>query len=271
MVTFCNHKITLHFIIKLFKFALKIYESILKNVIKIILVFLISTNIFSQEESVGLISKFGIAAGFNSGWIFINLDEINAKIDEFGVEKFDNGVFTTGGSGYFYIMLLNNFRLGWTGFSGSRSSEKQVAGFNKKAIFEISSSGVTIEYSLPFIEKIGVSLGALIGWGSQRIEFHQINKDYSWNTLWSEVSDTAVKTNNISRIIDNDFYTITPTINIDVPINRFAAFRLGGGYLITLANKWRIADERELKDVPTGLKANSFFIQAGFYIGFFAY
>ncbi|MBN1638746.1 MAG: hypothetical protein JW866_07255 [Ignavibacteriales bacterium] len=243
----------------------------MKNIIKIILAFTISTNLFSQEESVGLISKFGLAVGFNPGWIFIDLDEINTKIDDFGVDKFDNGIFTTGGSGYFYIMLLNNFRIGWTGFSGSRSSEKRIADFDKKAIYEISSNGVTIEYSLPFIEKMGVSFGAIIGWGNQRIEFHQVNKDYSWNTLWSEVSDTSVKTNNISRIIDNDFWTITPTINIDVPINRFAALRLGGGYLITLANKWKIADERELKDVPSGLKANSFFIQAGLYVGFFAY
>ncbi|MBN2572325.1 MAG: hypothetical protein JXA68_09375 [Ignavibacteriales bacterium] len=243
----------------------------MKNIIKILSLFLSFTNVFSQEEGVELVSKFGLAIGINPGWVFVNLSEINSKIDDFGVDKIDNGIFTTGGSGYFYLMLVNNLRIGWTGFSGSRSSAKQVDGFDKKVIYELSSSGFSIEYSLPFIEKIGLSIGATIGWGNQQIEFHQANKDYTWDDLWAEASDTSISTNNISRIIDNDFYTITPTINIDIPVNRFAAFRLGGGYLIPFSNDWKIADERELKNVPSGLKANSFFIQTGLYVGFFAY
>ena len=56
---------------------------------------------------------------------------------------------------------------------------------------------------------------------------------------------------------------ISPTVNVDVPFNRFMAARLGAGYLLTLGNDWVIENGKEISGVPDNLNANSFYIQAG--------
>jgi hypothetical protein len=69
----------------------------------------------------------------------------------------------------------------------------------------------------------------------------------------------------------NTFYTFTPTINIDYPVTRYLAFRVGAGYLLTFADDWTLNNDLELSGVPSDLNANAFFVQAGVYLGFFAF
>ena len=71
--------------------------------------------------------------------------------------------------------------------------------------------------------------------------------------------------------MSNAFFTITPTLNIDIPITRFIAFRIGGGYVLTLGDSWKIENGQELLNVPSQLSGNSFYIQTGIFFGFFAF
>jgi len=64
---------------------------------------------------------------------------------------------------------------------------------------------------------------------------------------------------------------ITPTVNLDIPLNRFILLRLGAGYQIAIIEDWTSDNDRALNDVPSDLNANSFFVQSGIYIGFFSF
>lgn len=218
-----------------------------------------------ESESVGVISKFGAAGGFSPIWIMPKLTPINEQLKSLGLPEFNNsGMMTYGGSGYIYVMFWNNFRIGGMGFGGKKSVSKVVNGFNNQVDYSIGAGGVTFEYTLPFIHKIAVSVGCVLGGGSVEIDFYKNKTDYSWQNIWQSDENQHKK-------ITNSFYTITPTLNIDIPLNRFIAARIGGGYLVEIDGEWKADNNRSISNIPNDLSANSFYIQAGIFVGFFAF
>ncbi len=227
---------------------------------------------YAQYEQVGWVSKFGIAGGLTPTWIVPNLDDINSKLPAFGVDKLPtSGTFALGGAGYAYVLFIDNLRIGGLGFGGSVSEESIKDGFNKETSYSYGIGALTLEYTLPFVKGFAVSVGTLIGAGSVEIELHQTKGILDWNNIWNEVSDSSRSTQNISRSLKNGFFTVAPTINIDIPLNRFIAFRVGGGYIFSIGNEWKVANEQSLTNVPSSLNGDSFFIQTGVFLGFFAF
>ncbi len=244
----------------------------MKKLLVLIIVVLISNINFAQYEQVGWVSKFGIAGGITPTWIIPNLDDINSKLPAFGVDKLPtSGTFALGGSGYAYVLFIDNLRIGGLGFGGSVSENAVTNGFRKEVSYSYGIGALTIEYTLPFVKGFAVSVGTLVGAGSVELELHQNKGEFDWNNVWAQVSDTSQSTQNISRSIKNGFFTLAPTINIDIPLNRFIAFRIGGGYIFSLGNDWEIANEQSLNNVPSSFNGDSFFIQTGIFLGFFAF
>jgi hypothetical protein len=241
---------------------------------KVLIVLLITASFsFAQMKSkVGWMSKFGVGGGVNATWIFPNYDEINKQLPTLGInEKLSGGLLTWGGSGYIYLMIVDDLRIGGMGFGGSQSVSASTSGFDREIIYSLGGGAVTIEYTLPFIKRVGVSLGGSIGGGKLTVEQYQnTNSNYSWQGTWNEF-DLPNNRRSISNIIENNYITLTPTINIDIPFTRFFAIRIGSGYQFTTSESWSINNNQNLNDVPSSLNGNAFFIQTGIYLGFFAY
>lgn len=237
----------------------------------LLILILISVNFVNAQRTkqVAWVSKFAVAGGINSVYLFPQFGEINNQIKSFGIGEFtDNGLFTIGGSGFIYIKIVDNVRLGGIGFGTSTSKNSVINGHNREVNYNIGIGALTVEYSIPSIKKVALSIGFMAGVGSQQIELFQNNGSFDWNNL---ITDFENPTNSFSRIIKNDFFTFAPTINLDVPFNRFMALRIGTGYLFTVGNKWEIENNIEISNVPSALNFNSFFIQAGVYFGLFLF
>ncbi len=205
-------------------------------------------------------------------WLFPDFDELNSMMPGFGVDDLpSSGIFGLGGGGYAYIMLIDNLRIGGTGFSSSVERNAVVDGFNKKIVYSQGAGAFTAEYTLPFVKGVAVSLGAMIGGGSQSIQVFKNKGNFDWNTVWSELSESDSKSENISRELSNSYFMISPTLNVDIPLNRFIALRIGGGYLISLGDNWEMENGQILENVPSSIKTNTFFIQTGIFFGFFAF
>jgi hypothetical protein len=217
-------------------------------------------------------SKFGLGGGYTPVWIFPNLKPINDKLGAFGTGEFNSsGFYANGGAGYIYISVVENIRIGGLGFGGSSTLSGSKDGFDKKIEYSFSLGGFSIEYTLPFIKGLGVSVGTIIGGGSREIELYQNQGSYSWDGIWEEVSDTSQSTKNIYRKISNGFFTLTPTINVDVPLSRFLSFRLGGGYIFSFNSDWEWDNGRPVSGMPSGLNDGTFYIQSGLFLGFFSF
>lgn len=245
----------------------------MKKILFAVLIFLSSTSLFAQEgEDVGWVARFGAAGGFSPTLVFPNVDAINQQLTKLNIPTLSNGMFIYGGGGFAYIMLVDNLRLGGMGLSGTQSSNGVIEGLNVEVKYSYGLGGFTAEYTLPFINKIAVSLGAIIGVGSSSVEVFQNADNFDWNTAWSAFSPITSSIDwNKSRKYSNTFFTITPTLNIDIPLDRFIAFRVGGGYIFSTNNEWKVDNDKILRSVPSDLKSNSFFIQTGIFFGLFAF
>lgn len=252
----------------------------MKKIAVLLFLVFIGSKTFAQEgEDVGWVARFGAAGGLAPAFVFPNVDPINIELAKIGIPQLSsNGMFVYGGGGYAYIMILDNFRFGGIGLSGSQSSSGTVgkgATFTNvsfEAKHSYSFGGLTIEYTVPFINKVAVSVGAIIGLGTQTVDLYENFGKYEWTDLFPQpVYSSKISYPGIHSEIKNNFISITPTLNLDVPLNRFIAVRLGGGYVLPISESWSMNNNQTVNKIPSSLGANSFFIQTGIYFGFFAF
>lgn len=228
-------------------------------------------SLHAQEEG-GWDSKFVVGLGYTPGWFVADYSGINSKIENFGTAKFStSGFYGYGFSGYISLALIKNLRIGGMTMSGSTSNQATRDGFNKEVIYSASLSGFSVEYTLPFIKNFGISLGTIVGKGSNNVEFYQHKGNISWNDTWQEVSNLNNSTQNISRKFSNSYFTLAPIVNIDIPFYRFFAFRIGGGYQFAFSNNWKADNDITISDMPSEVSGGAAFFQAGIFIGFFNY
>jgi hypothetical protein len=242
---------------------------------KIYLVFFLSIVISIQaiaQNKQYFDAPFGGGGGFIPGWYIPNLDPLNEELKALGAPELStSGLFTTGGGGFIYLGIIQNVRFGGLGFGGSKSEEGKInlqgSIYDFETIYSISGGGLTVEYTLPFVKNVGVSIGALIGCGSVTIETFRNRGSFSWDGLWNEDPSTE----NVSRTLKNSYWILSPTLNVDIPFYRFLSFRLGAGYQFALGDDWKVENDKSLSGVPSDLNGSSFFIQSGIFIGFFSY
>src|SRR4030042_6336753 len=155
----------------------------------IIVILILSCNLFAQDKKY-FDAPFGGGGGYTPGWIFVNLDELNNQLIGFGSGQLSkNGFYTSGGTGFIYIGFIPNLRIGGVGFGGSTSESARSDGFEREAVYHISGGGFTVEYTLPFIKNVAVSVGTIIGGGSIQIELYRNSGSFDWQNLWSEISN----------------------------------------------------------------------------------
>lgn len=243
-----------------------------KKLLTIICSLFFAAHLHAQDaDEVGWISKFGAAGGFNPIWIIPNLKPLNEINSSLGLDDFsESGMIGFGGSGYAYVMFIENLRIGGIGVSASKSITAKEGIYSKEISYSQGFGGVTIEYTIPSIKRVAVSIGAIIGGGSVEINMYRNSGDFSWNNIFDDMQNTSSPTNSYHKL-RLDYFTFAPTLNLDVPVNRFMAFRIGAGYNFALGDSWKVDNDKKLLNVPNDLNGNSLFFQTGIYFGFFAF
>jgi hypothetical protein len=242
----------------------------LKSIVAI-LVLVIATSMYGQSRKY-FDTPFGGGGGYTPGWYFPNLEPLNKELTAIGIPKLSkSGFYSSGGAGFIYVGFINYLRVGGMGFGGSASetSAKDVNGFTKEVVYNLSGGGITIEYQLPFIRNVAVSPGFLFGGGSIRIDSYNNNGNFSWDNTWNEIQNSS--TQNVNRSLHKSFFIFAPTLNVDIPLYRFVSLRIGGGYQITFGGHWKVDNDQDISNVPSDLNGNTFFLQSGIFIGFFSF
>jgi hypothetical protein len=241
-------------------------ERFMKKILIILLLGLIIKPESNAQTNKYFDAPFGGGGGFTPAWFTPNVDPLNQKLQQLGIPELSkNGIFTTGGGGYIYIGFIKNLRVGGMGFGGSTSESTTSGGINYETNYSIGGGGLTVEYTLPFIKDIGVSVGAILGGGSIDIEFFKNSSSYTWDNILNE------NPNNTMERLTNNYWIVTPTLNIDIPVYRFVALRIGTGYQFAIDGEWEVNNNQIITSVPDDLNGNSFFIQIGIFAGFFSF
>ncbi len=238
----------------------------------IISIFISFVNLYPQRaDEVGWVSKFGLAGGFATGYMFVNLDPVKDIALELGLDAPPStGIVTFGGGGYVYLMLVDNLRIGGYGYAGSFSRSGKSGGLDKEIQYDLGGGYVTIEYTIPSIKDLALSFGAMIGGGRLDVDLYQNKGSVTWEDLIDDLKNN-LSSENISRSLSNSYFSIAPTVTLDIPLNRFMAFRLGAGYQFTFGGSWEVDNSLKISGVSDELTADAFFFQTGIYLGFFAF
>ncbi|MBE0570041.1 MAG: hypothetical protein IH618_00725 [Ignavibacteriaceae bacterium] len=213
-------------------------------------------------------APFGGGIGYVPAWYVPNIDPINSQLKEIEMSELSSsGFYSSGIAGFLYVGFVKNLRVGGMGYGGSLSTSDE----NREVVYNLGGGGVTLEYTLPFIKDLGVSVGAAIGAGNLELDMYRNSGEFTWESTWEELSDPNIPSESYNRKLENSFWMITPTINLDYPIYRFISLRLGFGYQFTFADKWTADNGQPVSNIPSDLNSNSFFIQSGIFIGFFSF
>lgn len=245
----------------------------IKKPVLLFLVFLSCAAIYPQQQFLD--SPFGGGGGFTPGWIFTNPKSLNLSLSSAGMPTIsESGLFTTGGSGFLYIGFIPQLRIGGMGFSGSttKTSGPTTDQFTRETEFSIGGGGFTVEYTLPFIRDVGISVGAVIGGGGIEVNMYKNRNSASWGDAFNDFPNGNNASGNVHTTLKNNFWILTPTLNIEIPIyHRFVALRFGAGYQFTIGEEWQYDNNIKLSNAPSDLNGRTFFIQAGIYAGFFSF
>lgn len=235
-------------------------------------VFLLSNIMIYGQSGQFFDAPFGGGIGYVPAWYIPNVDPINVQLSEIGMtELSESGFYSSGIAGYLYVGFVKNLRIGGMGYGGSVSSSQTIDDVNSEVVYSLGGGGVTLEYTLPFIKDLGISVGAAIGAGNLELDLYRNSGNFTWEETWGEFSNPDSATGSFNRKLKNSYWMFTPTINLDYPIYRFVSLRLGVGYQITFADDWTADNDQPVANVPSDLNSNSFFIQSGIFIGFFSF
>jgi len=246
----------------------------MKNLFAILIVLLLTTNILAQDEKPRTFfdAPFGGGGGFLPCWFIPNVDDINSKIALFGTEELSSsGFFASGGAGFAYVGFIPNVRIGGLGMAGSMRATGIKDGTEREVVYTNSFGGFTVEYTVPFIRTVGVSLGLIIGGGNIDLMMSRNKGSYDWGNIWNEISDTTSHATSFTRTLKQEYFTLAPTLTVDIPIYRFLALRVGAGYALAFGSDWKIDNDQQIFNVPSSFNGNNLFIQTGVMFGFFAY
>jgi hypothetical protein len=242
----------------------------------IAIIIIMAHNIMPQDSPF-YDAPFGGGGGYTGGWIVPNVDGINVQLKNFGVPSLpSNGLYMSGGAGFIYLGFIKNLRVGGMGYSGSRTTSAisypiyatplypYPSPIYNDAVYSISGGGLTLEYTLPFVKDFGVSVGAVIGRGSLNIQLYSNIGTITWRNYWYRASGS-------SSNLKNSFWLFNPTLNVDIPAYHLLSFRIGAGYQYTFGSSWTYDNNKDITDAPSNINGNSFYIQAGIFVGLFSY
>ena len=256
----------------------------MNKIFAFIFIFILTTKLIFPQESSFYDAPFGGGGGYVGGWIIPNFSTINSQLKSFGVPDLPtSGFYTSGGSGFIYLGIIPNIRIGGIGFSGSHSSSSILlvkisqatdptpiyVSEKKEAIYSLSGGGLTIDYTIPFIKNFGVSIGATIGRGSLTVQLYKNLGNVDWQYFWQQAENQSSST--FSSTIKNSFWIINPTLSFDFPAYHLICIHVGTGYQLTFGDSWTYDNGNSLSNVPWGIRGNSFFIQTGIYVGLFSF
>ncbi len=225
---------------------------------------------FPQQQKKYFDAPFGGGIGYVPAWYIPNFDPVNVELKSIGKPELStSGFYSSGGAGFIYIGFIKFLRIGGMGYGGSVTTSQIVDGVNREVVYNLGGGGVTIEYTIPIIKDIALSVGATVGAGTLKIQLYRNSGSFTWAGSWEDFNSET--NSSFSRTLENSYWIFTPTINLDFPLNRFILIRLGTGYQLAFNDNWTADNGKELKNVPSDLNVNAFFIQSGLFIGFFSF
>lgn len=227
---------------------------------------------FLASANSQFLPSLALAGGITAGWHFNPVKNLNAELKLAGFpEMSENGFFTMGGGGFIDIPAGKSFlRFGGFGNGFTSKQSKQFSDTLKKDVnYSMGQGGISFEYVIPLGSIIDISIGTQLSTGTLKLELYQYGSSYgSYGNIFGELQNNG-SSNNISRTFKSRFYTAQPQVGVGFLLRKFLYLKIDAGYQIGAQGKWRVDNDVEVKNFPTGIEAKGFNINVGLNFGLF--
>lgn len=218
-----------------------------------------------------IFNKFSIAIGPVFGLNYPSVTDLNSEMKKIGIPEFPTGgFFSTGIGGFIDIPVIKGLRIGGTGYGYSYDRSVPTINSTTKIVqYSYSGGGITIEYAKKISDSFDYTLGAVLGLGSLSLNISQFSNDLrNWNII--QISPDSVSSSKYTTSkFKTKVYSLTPQAGIGFQAASFLYFKLNGGYMLSAQSTWKLEDELEVSNVPSGIKADGFMFNFGVYVGLF--
>jgi hypothetical protein len=218
--------------------------------------------------------KLGGGIGLSPSWLFLDMDPINSVLSSANAAPFSDGsLYMSGIQGYAYILFIPNLRVGGLGAGGSmESSSLEVATSTRRNVkLSVSMGGVTVDYVIPVIPRVDLTVGTMLGGGTMKLAMTRDNGTGKvWGDLWGELGGSAPAPE-YSRTLEGSFFLYQPSVTVEVAVMRWLGLRVGGSYLGASGNSWKLDDQYDVAGVPDNIRPKGFTLTTGLYLGTFIF
>ena len=239
-----------------------------------------STFVFAQEQDdeplppKRLAAKLGGAGGFTTSWLFMDVDPINQLLIKNSAQELSKGGMPLyGGQGYAYLMLMNNFRIGGMGVSGTRktNSIEPATNIRRDVELTVGYGGVTADYVIPLSSRLDLTLGMFLGSGGLDFKITKDNgSNVVWDSLWTNYGSSD-SIQNYSQKLSGSFFIYQPSVNLEYALMRWFGVRLGASYMGMSGGSWKLDDKYDIVNVPDNINGKGWMINTGVFIGTFMF
>ncbi len=198
-------------------------------------------------------ARVGGGGGFVPGYVFANLEEINAKVNEMGIAELSERILIFGGKGY---ARIGHLIIGGAGYGGRTETSGIPDGSARYADVTLAYGGLILGLSHVNAD-YEATAGMLFGGGSITVERRR-NSRYvvGWNDSWDPFSTDGPdpidpEDLNISSTIVGEFLALEPFVEIKYWFLPFMALDFSASYLRATIGKgeWTV-DKVRIPDSP---------------------
>ena len=215
--------------------------------------------------------KVGGAGGFTPVFLFWDANAFNDQLPPTAAKFDKTPMVLLGGSGYAYIMLMDNLRIGGMGLSGTAKSSSLIGSVRRDVDLTIGFGGVTIEYAVQVLDRLDIVPGIMLGGGGMDITMTRDDGTFkSWGNVWNEF-DLNTATQNVSRKLQGSFFVYQPSVYVEFALLRWIGLRAGVSYVGMTAPSWKIDRDQDLSGVPSAVRGQGWSISTGVFLGTFLY
>jgi len=227
---------------------------------------------FEEEEIVDNRSKpYGaVAGGFIYNFLFMNFDDLNAKMSEIGLSELSGPLQVYGGQGFTVLPWIPNVRFGVMGAGGSTLTDKTIdvnTGITSQAEYSVTYTGLAIDYGWVVTDGLAVLGGATFGFGSQELAIYN-----GTDITWGQIIEPQPLINQGIQKLEQGLILIQPQLSIEWAFTDLFMLRANASYNLNLStdDNWEYNNVSTITDMPE-INPNGFNVQLGLFVGLFNY
>lgn len=217
-----------------------------------------------QDKQSGS-AYFGIGAGYVGGlWYFPASDISASLVMPYSMHgDYSAPMFTSGISGFLTLSLVGNLRIGFENVSGSQTHTETSGSMQHRAMMELSSTALQLDYAIPVVRGLIVAPGAYLGRGSLRFEHTSGPSSTNWPTSPGTLGQA------VTSSLEAPFWLIRPTLSVEYALSGYASIRAWGAYNVTVMGTWQENAITTVNNVPSTITARGAAVGLGLFIGLF--